>query len=107
ERVVRDLDGARSVLFERQAGGSYLDVVPDRNALARYGLTVGDVHDAVESALGGAPVTTTVEGRYRFGVNVRYAEEFRASPEAIGEALVPLPARGERREHVALSEVAS
>lgn len=107
ERVLRGLDGARSVLFERQTGGAYLDVVPDRDALARYGLTIADVHDVVETALGGAPVTTTVEGRYRFGVNVRYAEEFRSSPEAIGAALVPLPARGPTREHVALSEVAS
>lgn len=106
ERVVHDVDGARSVLFERQEGGSYVDVVPDRDALARFGLAVADVSDVVESALGGAIVTTTIEGRYRFGVNVRYAEDFRSSPEAIEEALIPLPARDGERQHIPLREVA-
>ncbi len=107
ERVVHGVDGARSVLFERQISGAYIDIIPDREALARYGLRVEDVNHVVESALGGAVVTTTVEGRARFGVNIRYPEEMRTSPEAIEEALVPLPAsRSGRREHVALREVA-
>lgn len=107
ERVVHGVDGARSVLFERQISGAYIDVIPKRDALARYGLRVEDVNHVVESALGGAVVTTTVEGRARFGVNIRYPEEMRTSPEAIEEALVPLPASGSgRREHVALREVA-
>ncbi len=102
ERVVHGVPGTRSVLFERQQGGTYLDVVPDRDALARYGLSVDEVNAVVERALGGESVTTTVEGRARYGVSVRYAEDFRSSPEAIAAALVPV---GGGRQ-VALREVA-
>ena len=90
EGVLRGLPGTRSAFFERQEGGTYLDVTPDRDALARYGLRIEDVNEVVETALGGRIVTTTVEGRARFGVSVRYAEDFRASPEAIEHLLVPL-----------------
>ncbi|MBC7174163.1 MAG: efflux RND transporter permease subunit, partial [Polyangiaceae bacterium] len=106
ERVIRRVPGTRSVLFERQAGGLYLDIVPRRDALARHGLTVGDVNDVVESALGGLPITTTVEGRARYTVSVRYAEAFRSSPEAIGEALIPVPSSGPDTAHVRLADVA-
>jgi Cu(I)/Ag(I) efflux system membrane protein CusA/SilA len=93
ETVVRNVPGASSVYAERITGGFYLDVVPDRAAIARYGLNVGDVMDVVGSALGGEVVTTTVEGRARFGVIVRYPRDARSSPEAIErEVLVPLPA---------------
>ncbi len=110
ERTVRTLPGTRSVLFERQEGGAYLDVVPRRDALARHGLSVEDVSAVVETAIGGRPVTTTVDGRARYGVSVRYAEAYRASPEAIADALVPLPRGagdddGETR-HVRLADVA-
>ncbi len=91
ERVMHELPGARSVLFERSVGGLYVDVVPSREALARYGLRVADVNDVVESALGGLPVTTTVEGRHRFTVNVRYAQDFRSSVEAIRDVAIPIP----------------
>lgn len=94
EALLRSLPGTRSVIFERQTGGAYIDIVPDREALARHGLEVGDVLDVVETALGGLPVTTTVEGRNRFTVNVRYAEDYRSSLERIGEVLVPLPPAG-------------
>ncbi|MFO0646469.1 MAG: efflux RND transporter permease subunit [Polyangiales bacterium] len=94
ERVVHSVSGTRSVLFERAVGGLYIDVVPDRDALARYGLQIEDVNDVIESALGGAAVTTTVEGRNRFSVNVRYAEDFRSSLQRIREVLVPLPPSG-------------
>ncbi len=109
EAVLKDVPGTRSVLFERQEGGLYLDVVPRRDALARFGLRVSDVNDVVESAFGGRSVTTTVEGRARFSVNVRYAEDFRSSVEAVKEALVPLrdgatPDMG--TPHVRLGEVA-
>ncbi|MDQ3034954.1 MAG: efflux RND transporter permease subunit [Myxococcota bacterium] len=106
ERVVSGVPGTRSVLFERQAGGTYVDVIPDRRALARYGLLVGDVNDVIESALGGETITTTIEGRSRFGINVRYAEEFRSSVESIEEALVPMRGAGGAIDHVALREVA-
>ncbi len=91
ERVLHAVPGTRSVLFERSVGGLYVDIVPDRRALARYGLRVADVNEVVEMALGGAPVTTTVEGRNRFSVNVRYAADFRSSLERIREVLVPIP----------------
>jgi Cu(I)/Ag(I) efflux system membrane protein CusA/SilA len=91
ERVVHDVPGTRSVLFERSVGGLYVDIVPDRAALARYGLQIEDVNGVIESALGGMPVTTTVQGRNRFTVNVRYAQDFRTSLAAIREVLVPLP----------------
>ena len=90
EGVLRDVPGTRSAFFERQEGGTYLDVTPDRDALARYGLRIDDVNEVVETALGGRVVTTTVEGRARFTVSVRYAEDFRASPEAIERLSIPL-----------------
>ncbi|MFO0550219.1 MAG: efflux RND transporter permease subunit [Polyangiaceae bacterium] len=90
EHAVRAVPGARNVFFERQVGGSYVDIVPDREALARHGLRVDDVNTVIESAIGGEPVTTTIEGRARFTVNVRYAEQFRTSPEVLEDALLPL-----------------
>ncbi|GAB4110149.1 MAG: CusA/CzcA family heavy metal efflux RND transporter [Sandaracinaceae bacterium] len=102
EATLRAVPGTRSAFFERQEGGLYLDVVPDRVALGRYGLRVEDVDRVVEGAIGAEDVTTTVEGRLRLGVTVRYAEDFRASPEAIAAALVPLPNGGSVR----LDEVA-
>ncbi len=92
EATLGRIKGTRSVLYERSLGGSYLDVVPDRAALQRYGLQVSDLQTVIESAIGGAPVTVTVEGRARFSVNVRYKEDFRSSAQAIRGVLVPLPA---------------
>ncbi len=91
ERIMHNVPGTRSVLFERSVGGLYVDVVPNRELLARYGLQVADVNEVIESALGGLPVTTTVEGRNRFTVNVRYAQDFRTSLQAVRDVLVPLP----------------
>jgi Cu(I)/Ag(I) efflux system membrane protein CusA/SilA len=91
ERVMHGVPGTRSVLFERSVGGLYVDIVPDREALARYGLQVEDVNEVIESALGGLPITTTIEGRNRFTVNVRYAQDFRTSLEAIRDVSIPLP----------------
>ncbi len=105
ESVVARVPGARSVLFERQSGGTYIDIIPDRARLARYGLQVDDVNAIVESAIGGEPVTTTIEGRARYGVNLRYAEDFRSSPEALADALVPIG--GDGGGHVRLGDVAA
>jgi len=91
ERLMHEVRGTRSVLFERSVGGLYVDVVPNRESLARYGLQVEDVNEVIESALGGLPVTTTIEGRNRFTVNVRYAQDFRSSLESIREVMIPLP----------------
>lgn len=91
ERALHDVPGTRSVLFERSIGGLYVDVIPDREKLARYGLQIEDVNEVVQSALGGMPVTTTIEGRNRFTVNVRYAQDFRTSLGTIQDILVALP----------------
>ncbi|MDP1982693.1 MAG: efflux RND transporter permease subunit [Sulfuritalea sp.] len=90
EAVVKAVPGTTSAFAERLTGGFYLDITPDREQLARYGLAVGDLQDVIGSALGGEMVTTTVEGRERFGVQVRYPRELRADPQQIArEVLVP------------------
>lgn len=90
EATLRGVKGTRSAFYERTLGGVYVDVVPRREALARHGMQVADLNDVVSSAIGGEPVTTTIEGRHRFTVNVRYKEDFRATPEKLREVLVPL-----------------
>ncbi len=90
EAVVKQVPGTTSAFAERLTGGFYLDIVPDRTQLSRYGLSVGEVLDVIGTALGGEMVTTTVEGRERFGVTVRYPRELRSDPELIArEVLVP------------------
>ena len=90
EELVSPIAGTRSVLYERNLGGLYLDIVPDRDALARYGLRIGDVERVIEAAIGGAPVTTTIEGRNRFSVNVRYPRDLRGKLEALRRVQVPI-----------------
>jgi Cu(I)/Ag(I) efflux system membrane protein CusA/SilA len=90
EAVVKNVPGTTSAYAERITGGYYLNIEPDRMALARYGLAVGDLQDVISSALGGEVVTTTVEGRERFGVITRYPRELRSDPDAIArQVLVP------------------
>ncbi|MDP3706523.1 MAG: CusA/CzcA family heavy metal efflux RND transporter [Polaromonas sp.] len=90
EAVVKQVPGTTSAFAERITGGFYLNIEPDRAQLARYGLSVGEVQDVIGTALGGEMVTTTVEGRERFGVTVRYPRELRSDPEQISrEVLVP------------------
>ncbi|SUS05597.1 copper/silver efflux system, membrane component [uncultured Defluviicoccus sp.] len=94
EQAVRTVPGTTSVYAERVMGGYYVNIEPDRAALARYGLMVGDVQEVVRSGLGAEAVTTTVEGRERYTVNVRYPQAFRSDPQAITEnVLIPLPNR--------------
>ena len=103
EAVVRNVPGTSSAYAERVIGGYFLDITPDREALGRYGLMVGDVQDVIATALGGESVTNTVEGRERYTVNVRYPRAFRSNPQSIAtEVQVPLPAGGT----VPLGEVA-
>ncbi len=95
EAVVKAVPGTSSAYAERITGGFYLDIEPDRAALARYGLSVGELQDTIGTALGGEMVTTTVEGRERFGVIVRYPRELRSDPQAIArEVLVPVYGSG-------------
>jgi Cu(I)/Ag(I) efflux system membrane protein CusA/SilA len=90
ETVVKAVPGTSSAFAERITGGFYLNIEPDREQLARYGLTVGELLDVVGTALGGEMVTTTVEGRERYGVSVRYPRELRSDPQQIArEVLVP------------------
>jgi Cu(I)/Ag(I) efflux system membrane protein CusA/SilA len=90
EAAVRGVPGTTSAHAERVTGGYFLDVLPDRTRLAQYGVMIEDVQRAVASALGGEAVTTTVEGRERYSVNVRYPRDFRSDPRAIAsDILVP------------------
>ncbi len=90
ETVVKAVPGTSSAFAERITGGFYLNIEPDRAQLARYGLAVGDLQDVIGSALGGEAVTTTVEGRERYNVTVRYPRELRADAQQIArEVLVP------------------
>jgi Cu(I)/Ag(I) efflux system membrane protein CusA/SilA len=104
EIVVKTVPGTTSAYAERATGGYYLDIEPDRLALARYGLAVGDLLEVISLALGSEMLTTTVEGRERFGVAVRYPRELRQDPLAIStQVLVPLPNGG----MIPLGQVAS
>ena len=90
ERSLRTLPHTRSVYAEREMGGFFLDVTPDREAIARYGLTVREVLDVVESTIGGMDVDTTFEGRERYRINVRYPRELRDNLDALRNVLVPI-----------------
>ncbi|NJM11599.1 MAG: efflux RND transporter permease subunit [Synechococcaceae cyanobacterium SM1_2_3] len=99
EAVIKTVPGTTSAYAERITGGYYLTIEPDRLALARYGLGVGELQEVIATALGGETVTTTVEGRERFGVSVRYPRDLRSDPQSIasqvlvatpGGAMIPL-----------------
>src|SRR5215468_6040222 len=91
ERVLKTVPGTTSAYAERAVGGYYLNVDPDRAQLARYGLMVGDVQGLIAMALGAEPVTTTVEGRERYTVSIRYPRDYRSDPQAIADqVLLPI-----------------
>ena len=92
ERILQRVPGTRSVYAERVTQGYFTDIRIDRQAIARYGLTIEDVQDVIQSALGGENVTQTVEGRERYPVNVRYAREYRENLPALERVLVKTPA---------------
>lgn len=104
EAAVRTVPGTTSAYAERATGGYYVNIDPDRTQLARYGLMVGDVLNVISTALGAEAVTTTVEGRERYKVAVRYPRDYRDNPKAIAsEVLIPTPSGGT----VPLGEVAA
>jgi copper/silver efflux system protein len=106
ERALPKVRGTRSVFAERAAGGYFLDIAWNRDELARYGLSVDEAQTVVQNAIGGETVTTTVEGRQRYPVNVRYMADFRSDVDALGR--VPVPAAGERQIPLAqLATIAS
>jgi len=92
EGLLPMVEGTASVFAERAIGGRYLEIDVRREDAARYGLTMAEVQHTIMAAVGGVTVTRTVEGRERYGVNVRYARELRSDAEAIGRILVATPA---------------
>ncbi|MBU1098738.1 MAG: CusA/CzcA family heavy metal efflux RND transporter [Bacteroidetes bacterium] len=94
EEVAKQIKGTRSAYAERSVGGNYLDYTIDRDAIARYGLTIADVQDVFMSAVGGMNITKTVEGLERYPVNLRYMRDYRDNIESIKRVLVPLPNGG-------------
>ncbi len=92
EAAVKSVRGTSSAYAERTLGGYYLEIIPNRERLARYGLMVADVQNVVAMALGAEPITTTVEGRERYTVAIRYPRDLRSDPQAIAkDVLVSLP----------------
>lgn len=103
EAVVRQVPGTLSVYAERVMGGNYLDFEVNRDEIARYGLTVGDVQDVIQSAIGGMNITTTVEGLERYPVNLRYSRELRDDLPSLQAVLVPTPGG----QHIPLGQLTS
>jgi Cu(I)/Ag(I) efflux system membrane protein CusA/SilA len=91
EPVVKAVPGTASAYAERVMGGNYIEFNINRDEIARYGLSIGAVQDVLEVALGGMPLTTTVEGLERYTVNLRYDRDFRENLEALREIIVPTP----------------
>jgi Cu(I)/Ag(I) efflux system membrane protein CusA/SilA len=104
EAVVRKVPGTTSAFAERLTGGTYLNIRPDRQALARYGITIEDVQQVIKSALGGELVTTAVEGRERFGIIVRYPRDYRDAPDAIARNVLVVTSDG---ASIPLGQIAS
>ncbi len=102
EAVIREIPGTLSVYSERVVGGNYFDFEINRDEIARYGLTIGDVQDVIMSAIGGMNITTTVEGLERYPVNIRYGRELRDDISSLRRVLVPTP----RGEQIPLAQLA-
>jgi len=94
KQALTGLNGVKDLYVDPITGGKYLDIQVNKEAIGRYGLSVDDVNEVVESALGGMDLTTTVEGRQRFSVNVRMAQDYRSNLEAIKRTLVQTPGNG-------------
>ncbi len=103
EMVLKEVPGTRSVYAERVFSGYFVDFDIDRDEIARYGLTIMDVGSIIESAIGGENITTTIEGRERYPVNVRYLRELRDDPEKLRRVLVDTPTGA----HVPLAQLAT
>ena len=88
EHLLKGVKGTRSVFAERIGGGYYVNFIPKREALARYGLTLEDLQDVISTAIGGENIKTTVEGRERYSINVRYDRDFRNSLDSLKRILV-------------------
>lgn len=91
EKIVPEVQGTRSVFAERIAGGYFLDFIFKRESLARYGISIEQAQKSLMAAVGGAPVTTTIEGRERYSVNVRYSSDYRSDLDSLKRVLVATP----------------
>jgi Cu(I)/Ag(I) efflux system membrane protein CusA/SilA len=105
ETVLKDVPGTSSVYAERTAGGYFLDFDLKREELARYGLSITQVQMAITSAIGGENIATTVEGRERYPINIRYLRDYRSSIDRLGRVLVPVD-KGMEVIHVPLAQLA-
>ena len=103
ENLLRQVKGTRSVFAERTGGGYFFDIDWNRDELARYGLTIDQAQAAVQNAIGGENITTVVQGRERYAVNVRYLKDFRSNLESVNRVLVPVSG-GEKQ--ISLSQLA-
>jgi Cu(I)/Ag(I) efflux system membrane protein CusA/SilA len=91
ERAVAKVPGTRSAFADRSTGGFYIDLLIKREEAARLGVTVADIEDVIQTAIGGMNVSETVEGRERYSINVRYAREFRDDPEMLDKVMIATP----------------
>ncbi len=108
ERVLKDVQGTRNVYADRINTGYYIDIVPDRVELARYALTIDDVMEVVESAIGGKNVSVLINGRERYPINIRYPRDLRSDLNQLKRVLVSLPRRSDSpiSAQVPIAEVA-
>ncbi len=102
EHLIKDVPGTRSVYAERVTTGYFLDFRVKRDEAARYGLTIDDVQEVIQSAIGGMNITTTVEGRERYPVNIRYPRELRNDIEKLKRVLVPVMSAGMQNANIAM-----
>jgi len=91
EGVLRDLPETKSAFAERIGSGAYIDIDVKRKVAALYGLNIADVHTMIETAIGGSPVSTAIEGRERYAISVRYAQDFRNDIDALAKLVIPTP----------------
>ncbi len=102
EFIINDIPGTLSVFSERVVGGNYFDFEIDRKEAARYGLTVGNIQNIIQSAIGGMNISTTIEGLERYPINLRYSRELRDNINTLRRVLIPTP----RGEHIPMAQVA-
>ncbi|MCP4728270.1 MAG: efflux RND transporter permease subunit, partial [bacterium] len=102
--IADNIPGTASAYSDKSYGGNYLNIDIDREKIARYGLSVGDVQDVIKTAVGGMNITETVEGLERYPVNIRYSRELRDTPEKLKQVLIPT-ARGERIPLIQVADV--
>jgi len=107
EKSLSSIPSTRSVYSDRNTGGFFIDIIPDRLKIARYGLTIRDVQDVIEAAIGGMPIEVTIEGRNRFSINVRYPRDLRENLERLKQVLVPLQSDGSSGQSGSTSSMGS